>query len=70
MDAINTSIRRLRQFPRSGRPSVRIDGTRELIIPNYPYIVDYTYIEAEDKVVILRIRHGAQNLWEVPPADA
>lgn len=48
----------LRQFPRRGRIG-RIEGTRELIFPELPYIVVY---RIRDQVVeIVRIYHGAQD---------
>ncbi len=52
-------VRRLKHFPGIGRPG-RIVGTRELIVNRTPYIVAYRV--AGDKVVILRVLHGAQ-MW-------
>ncbi len=50
------AVRRLLDFPESGRP-VRIEGTRELVIPRTPYVAAYTV--TVDRVRILRILHGA-----------
>ncbi|WP_064838542.1 MULTISPECIES: type II toxin-antitoxin system RelE/ParE family toxin [unclassified Rhizobium] len=53
------AVRRLVEFPESGRPG-RIAGTRELVIPGTPYIA--AYIVQEDRIRILRVLHGAQ-VW-------
>lgn len=53
------AVRRLVDFPESGRPG-KIPDTRELIISNTPYIA--AYVVYEDRIRILRILHGAQ-LW-------
>ncbi len=45
-------------FPHRGRKG-RIEGTRELIFPNLPYIIVYR-IQDQD-LEILRIYHGAQD---------
>ena len=58
-DRIEANVERLAGFPEIGRPG-RIDGTRELVIAQTPYIVAYTFLG--DVVTILRILHGAQ-LW-------
>lgn len=41
-------------FPNSGRPG-RIDGTRELVVPNLNYTLVY---KVADKVLILRVLHS------------
>jgi toxin ParE1/3/4 len=41
----------------SGR-SGRVSGTRELVIPNTPFVVAYAI--ARDRIVILATYHGAQ----------
>jgi addiction module RelE/StbE family toxin len=56
---IELSINRLATFALSGRPG-RVDGTRELIIPQTPYIVAYAVMA--DRIRILRILHGAR-IW-------
>ena len=53
------SVRRLADFPNSGRPG-RVAGTRELIVAGTPYIIPYRVFE--DRVTLLRVLHGAQ-LW-------
>ncbi|MBY5318722.1 type II toxin-antitoxin system mRNA interferase toxin, RelE/StbE family [Rhizobium johnstonii] len=53
------AVRRLVEFPESGRPG-RIAGTRELVIPSTPYIA--AYVVHEDRIRILRVLHGAQ-IW-------
>lgn len=58
-DQIVAAVRRLLDFPESGRPG-RIAGTRELVVPRTPYIAAYLVIA--DTVRILRILHGAQ-VW-------
>jgi toxin ParE1/3/4 len=54
---IVTSVQQLATFPMSGKPG-RVPGTRELVIPNSPFVVAYC-IEKE-RIVILAIYHGAQ----------
>jgi len=51
------TIQRLAAFPMSGRTG-RVPGTRELVIPNSPFIAAYTVDRA--RIVILAIYHGAQ----------
>ncbi len=48
------SVQLLTLQPGIGRPG-RVTGTRELVIPELPYIVPY--IEQEGLIVILRIMH-------------
>ena len=58
-DAIREQVQRLAEFPEMGRVG-RVQGTRELVIQNTPYIVAY---RARKGVVrILRVLHGAR-LW-------
>lgn len=54
---IQTSVNQLSEFPFMGRKG-RIEGTRELIISNSPYIVIYRI--QSDQVEILRILHSSQ----------
>jgi len=54
---IAARVQQLASFPMSGR-SGRVEGTRELVISNTPFIVAYT-IQSEH-IVILALYHGAQ----------
>ena len=54
---IATTVASLADNPHRGRPG-RVPGTRELVIPNTPYIVVYTL--ERDYVRIHRVLHGAQ----------
>jgi toxin ParE1/3/4 len=57
VDAIATAVELLAQHPGLGRPG-RVDGTRELVVPDTPYLVPY---RVRGKAVeILRIFHGAR----------
>lgn len=56
------AIELLRQFPRRGRQG-RYEGTRELFVQEFPYVV--VYLVGETEVTILRVLHGAL-AW--PPA--
>ena len=58
-ERIALAVRRLLQFPESGRPG-RVAGTRELMVPRTPYIA--VYVLAGDKIRILRVLHGAR-MW-------
>ena len=55
---IITSTRRLESFPESGRAG-QVAGTRELIVPGFPYIVIYRMSKKD--VQILRVFHTARN---------
>ncbi|HZL53031.1 MAG TPA: type II toxin-antitoxin system RelE/ParE family toxin [Terracidiphilus sp.] len=56
-ERIRTCVEGLVRFPEMGHPG-RIDGTRELVISNTPYIAAYRI--ADNSVRILRVLHGAQ----------
>ncbi len=56
--AILRSVERLANFPGLGRTG-RVDGTRELVVPNTPYIVAYTVIGGQ--VMILSVIHSARD---------
>ena len=58
-DRIRMQVKQLLQFPETGRPG-RVEGTRELVISQTPYIAAYRV--TGDTVRILRVLHGAQ-LW-------
>jgi toxin ParE1/3/4 len=57
--AIIESIQRLVLFPRVGRRQ-EVAGVRKLVTRRYPYLVYYTADEANEEIVILTIRHPAQ----------
>lgn len=57
LDRIDSIVGRLADHPRSGRPG-RIAETRELVIPETPYIVAYRV--RDERVQILRILHAAR----------
>lgn len=63
-ERIVAAVRRLRDFPESGRPG-RIAGTRELVITGTPYIAAYAVTETT--VRILRVLHGAQQWPDTLP---
>lgn len=48
---------RLSEQPQSGRPG-RNSGTRELVVPDTPYIIPYRV--RAGSIEILRVLHGAQ----------
>jgi toxin ParE1/3/4 len=54
---IAAAVDRLADHPAIGRPG-RVIGTRELVVPNTPYIVPYRV--RGDSVEILRVFHGAR----------
>jgi toxin ParE1/3/4 len=56
-ERIRVRVEGLTQFPEMGR-SGRIDGTREMVISDTPYIAAYCIVG--DAVRILRVLHGAQ----------
>lgn len=58
-EQIGLAVRRLLDFPESGRPG-RISGTREVVISRTAYIAAYAV--SGDTIRILRILHGAQ-MW-------
>lgn len=49
----------LSKYPSSGRLG-RVDNTRELIFPEFPYIVIYTI--KQEIIFIVRVFHAAQDL--------
>lgn len=54
---IVTGVQQLATFPMSGRPG-RVNGTRELVISNTPFIAAYAIDKA--RIVVLAIYHGSQ----------
>ena len=57
----------LSRHPEVGRPGEHVPGTRELVIPDTPYILVYRL--NGDCVDVVRVRHGAQ-LWPPEKPDA
>ncbi|NOZ69858.1 MAG: type II toxin-antitoxin system RelE/ParE family toxin [Deferribacteres bacterium] len=53
---IKSEVDRLREYPGMGRPG-RVEGTRELIISGFPYIIPYRV--KNNVIEILRVLHGA-----------
>ncbi len=63
---IRRSVERLGTHPQLGRAG-RVERTRELVIPNLPYIVVYTIIAQE--VRILAVLHTARKWPERFPRE-
>lgn len=57
LERIRRSAGRLADHPRSGRAG-RVTGTRELVVPDTPYVVPYRLVG--ETVQLLRVLHGAQ----------
>ena len=57
VEAIATTVELLAQHPALGRPG-RVEGTRELVVPDTPYLVPYRV--RGHAVEILRVFHGAR----------
>lgn len=55
--AILDAVENLELYPSMGRPG-RVPHTRELVIPNTPYVVPYTI--TEDIVEIIAVIHSAR----------
>jgi len=60
VQGIREAAHRLSQFPDSGRAG-KAAGTRELVLPQWPYIVVYRVMS--DEVQILRVFHSATD-WQ------
>jgi toxin ParE1/3/4 len=56
-EEIREAIQRLAQFPYRGRMGRR-EGTRELVLTGWPYLV--VYMVDETRVLILRVLHTSQ----------
>ncbi len=59
VDTIRQTVQILSDHPHLGRTG-RVADTKELVIPGTPYIVPYQIIE--DRIILLRVLHGAQ-MW-------
>jgi len=57
VEAVATTVELLAQHPALGRPG-RVEGTRELVVPDTPYLVPYRV--RGHAVEVLRIFHGAR----------
>ncbi len=57
VDTIARTVELLAQHPGLGRPG-RVEGTRELVVANTPYLVPYRV--RNNVVEILRVFHGAR----------
>jgi toxin ParE1/3/4 len=57
MARIREAVERLATFPDSGRPG-RVDGTRELIVANTPFVVAYRVTPGT--VDVLAVIHGSR----------
>lgn len=53
---LDTAVQ-LQQFPQIGRPG-RIDGTRELVVSELPFVIPYRI--AEDAILILSVIHTSR----------
>jgi len=56
-ERILRSVQNLADTPNMGRPG-RVEDTRELVVPDTPYIVAYTVFD--NQVMIIAVQHGAQ----------
>lgn len=57
LQTIHSSINLLLEQPGIGRPG-RVPGTRELVIPSYPYLIPYRV--RGDVVEVLRVFHTSR----------
>ena len=60
VQAVRTSISRLREFPESGKPGT-VAGTRELVVCKLPYVIVYRLVGGD--VEILRVFHTSTD-WQ------
>jgi toxin ParE1/3/4 len=65
-EAVRKQVTVLARHPELGRTG-RVEGTRELVISRWPYIVVY-HIKGQE-VRILRVRHAAQEWPESFPSE-
>ncbi len=57
IETVFAAVDRLAEYPASGRPG-RVLGTRELVVPDTPYIVPYRI--RGGRVEVLLVLHGAR----------
>lgn len=57
--SIDASVQKLLAFPYIGRRQTQ-QGVRRLVTHRYRYLVYYIVDEAEDEIVILNVKHPAQ----------
>ncbi|MBF0168750.1 MAG: type II toxin-antitoxin system RelE/ParE family toxin [Alphaproteobacteria bacterium] len=57
--AIKAITLSLKTLPRRGKPGRKL-GTRELVLPNLPWIINYSVDDRMRTVNILRLHHYAQ----------
>lgn len=60
---VRRTATQLSKHPSSGKPG-RVNGTRELIFPEIPYIVIYTI--QQETIFIVRVFHTAQDFNNLP----
>ncbi len=60
IDRIEKSLEALQAFPKMGRLG-RVSGTRELVIPETPFILPYRI--QDNRIEILAVIHGAKQ-WD------
>jgi toxin ParE1/3/4 len=60
VDRILSSIEKLGEFPSMARAG-QVEGTREWVVPRFPYIIVYRVDDARDSLTVLAIFHGAQD---------
>ncbi len=60
VDRIDSLVAALADHPRRGRPG-RVAGTRELVVPNLPYIIAYRI--RDERVQVLRVLHNSRKWW-------
>jgi toxin ParE1/3/4 len=65
-ETVKKQVSLLARYPELGRTG-RVDGTRELVISGWSYIVVYSIKDQE--VWILRVRHAAQEWPESFPSE-
>lgn len=51
----------LGEMPGLGRPS-EVEGARKLLVPEWPYKIIYEIAAEPDRIIVLRIYHGARDL--------